>query len=90
MQIKHRREIEMDRPIERKVDSFIAKTDTGKFITIIVMQEFTDITPFGQDVREESPGSLRYTTSDGRAVKKIDGKTFEVSGNNEKYIVTQI
>lgn len=80
----------MSDTVERRVDSFRAQTDTGKFVTIIVWQEFTDITPFGQDDREESPGRMRYITSDGKAVNKIDEKTFEVSGNNEKYIVTRI
>lgn len=80
----------MSNPVERRVDSFRAKTDAGKIITIIVWQEFTDITPFGQDDRVESPGRKRYATSDGKAVNKIDEKTFEVLGNNEKYIVTRI
>lgn len=80
----------MSNPVERRVDSFRVQTDTGKFVTIIVWQEFTDITPFGQDVREESPGRMRYITSEGRPANKINEKTFEVLGNNEKYIVTRI
>jgi hypothetical protein len=62
--------------IERNVGSFIVKSDTGKTATLIIWQEFTDITPFNQDEIVESPGKKRYITSSGKPVKKIDENTY--------------
>lgn len=65
---------------ERNVGSFIVRTDTGKTATVIIMQEFTDITPFNQDDIVEDPGRKRYVTSSGKPVRKIDENTYEITG----------
>lgn len=71
------------------IDSFKAKTESGKVFTIFVNQEFNISDEFGQDP-EEIPGMKSLITSAGKHVNKIDENTYEILGDIEKIIVTRL
>ena len=68
---------------EKLVDRFdVVSGSTGKHQRIWVYQEFIDTSTFSEP-DSESPGLCRIVTSEETPVRRIDDKTFEVSGTGE-------
>ena len=63
--------------MERFIESFEARDDTGKTHQIHLYQEMIDVTPSLSQQRDFIPGLKRYATSDGEALNFINDNTFK-------------
>jgi len=72
----------------KKVGSFRAIDENGKYYTIFIYQEFFINEAFGQDT-EEIPGIISLRTSTNRPVNKLDEDTYDILGNLEKIRVNR-
>lgn len=68
--------------MEREIERFHARTDSGKQYTIIAYQNMISVATFDSP-RAEVPGMKRLVTLEGLAVNYIDPKTFKIVVTNE-------
>lgn len=68
---------------KREVERFSAISDSGKHYTIVVYQNFIDVTTLNSQNREELPGLKSMITSTGLTVNYIDPNNFQIVQTGE-------
>jgi len=67
----------MNKKKTKVIDRFQVKSESGKVFTILKRQEFDIEEAFQQETRE-IPGTISYSTPDGKDVTPIDEFTYQI------------